>query len=381
MTGERPTPISVDPATGLKIFADARRAGRPPTRVSTGYSVVTDERLTTLPPQPPGARVQRRGAGEVPRVQGSAPRRGRLHGDGGRVRQVPRGRLLGAAGRRARRSPTSARSSWSAPASPGCCCGTSCSEAGFTDVRFCEKGGDVGGTWYWNRYPGHRLRRRVVQLPAAARGDGLRPDDEVRVGLRDPRVLPEDGREVRLLRPLPVPHHRRGDRVGRGDRPLDRVHRPRRRHAGPLRDPRQRHPHHARSWPASKAWRRSRATSFHTSRWNYNVDLDGQAGRHHRHRRHRRAGDPRAGQDRRASSTCSSARRRRSTCATSAPPRPEEIETWANEPGWARARRARFAKISAGPHGDPGQRRLPRRQGRRLQGAQAARARADARRS
>ena len=28
------------------------------------------------------------------------------------------------------------------------------SEAGFKDVRFCEKGGDVGGTWYWNRYPG-----------------------------------------------------------------------------------------------------------------------------------------------------------------------------------------------------------------------------------
>ena len=28
------------------------------------------------------------------------------------------------------------------------------SQAGFTDVRFCEKGGDVGGTWYWNRYPG-----------------------------------------------------------------------------------------------------------------------------------------------------------------------------------------------------------------------------------
>ena len=27
-------------------------------------------------------------------------------------------------------------------------------DAGFRDVRFCEKGGDVGGTWYWNRYPG-----------------------------------------------------------------------------------------------------------------------------------------------------------------------------------------------------------------------------------
>jgi len=27
-------------------------------------------------------------------------------------------------------------------------------EAGFTDVRVIEKGGDFGGTWYWNRYPG-----------------------------------------------------------------------------------------------------------------------------------------------------------------------------------------------------------------------------------
>jgi len=27
-------------------------------------------------------------------------------------------------------------------------------EAGITDVRIIEKGGDFGGTWYWNRYPG-----------------------------------------------------------------------------------------------------------------------------------------------------------------------------------------------------------------------------------
>jgi len=27
-------------------------------------------------------------------------------------------------------------------------------EAGVTDVRLVEKGGDFGGTWYWNRYPG-----------------------------------------------------------------------------------------------------------------------------------------------------------------------------------------------------------------------------------
>jgi len=27
-------------------------------------------------------------------------------------------------------------------------------EAGITDIRIVEKGGDFGGTWYWNRYPG-----------------------------------------------------------------------------------------------------------------------------------------------------------------------------------------------------------------------------------
>jgi cation diffusion facilitator CzcD-associated flavoprotein CzcO len=27
-------------------------------------------------------------------------------------------------------------------------------EAGFEDIRIVEKGGDFGGTWYWNRYPG-----------------------------------------------------------------------------------------------------------------------------------------------------------------------------------------------------------------------------------
>ena len=27
-------------------------------------------------------------------------------------------------------------------------------EAGIDDLRIIEKGGDFGGTWYWNRYPG-----------------------------------------------------------------------------------------------------------------------------------------------------------------------------------------------------------------------------------
>ena len=59
-------------------------------------------------------------------------------------------------------------------------------------------------------------------------------------------------------------------------RPLDGAHRPRRRHAGALRDPRQRHPHEPEAGPHRRAWSASPGDSFHTSRWNYNVDLEGK---------------------------------------------------------------------------------------------------------
>ena len=39
-------------------------------------------------------------------------------------------------------------------------------EAGVDDVRLIEKGGDVGGTWYWNRYPGAQCdTAAMVYLP------------------------------------------------------------------------------------------------------------------------------------------------------------------------------------------------------------------------
>src|SRR4051794_19257977 len=39
-------------------------------------------------------------------------------------------------------------------------------EAGISDVRLVEKGGDVGGTWYWNRYPGAQCdTASLVYLP------------------------------------------------------------------------------------------------------------------------------------------------------------------------------------------------------------------------
>ena len=36
----------------------------------------------------------------------------------------------------------------------GLLAGATLRKAGFTDIRMIEKGGDFGGTWYWNRYPG-----------------------------------------------------------------------------------------------------------------------------------------------------------------------------------------------------------------------------------
>jgi len=36
----------------------------------------------------------------------------------------------------------------------GLIAGARLKQAGLTDIRLIEKGGDVGGTWYWNRYPG-----------------------------------------------------------------------------------------------------------------------------------------------------------------------------------------------------------------------------------
>ena len=39
-------------------------------------------------------------------------------------------------------------------------------EAGIEDVRIIEKGGDFGGTWYWNRYPGAQCdTAAMVYLP------------------------------------------------------------------------------------------------------------------------------------------------------------------------------------------------------------------------
>ena len=145
-------PIRIDPATGQKRF-DTRAAKATDRIAGKGYSIVTDRSLTTLPEAPPGAafnaeeqaryrefKEARMGAADYIALEGEfakyledvysePPIERPALNDECEILVVGAGfgamllwyRLRG---------------------------------AGFTDVRFCEKGGDVGGTWYWNRYPG-----------------------------------------------------------------------------------------------------------------------------------------------------------------------------------------------------------------------------------
>ncbi len=144
--------IRIDPETGRKIF-NTRAAEATVKIAGKGYSIIDDAALTTLPPPPEGATFnaaeQRRyrefsqarlGAADYMAMEGEfakyledvysdAPVEREPLDDGCEVLVIGAG--------------FGAMLLW-----------YRLSQAGFTDVRFCEKGGDVGGTWYWNRYPG-----------------------------------------------------------------------------------------------------------------------------------------------------------------------------------------------------------------------------------
>src|SRR6516225_7472089 len=62
-------------------------------------------------------------------------------------------------------------------------------------VKAVEAGDNVGGTWYWNRYPGGRLVKllgrfvpRVVLRSAGQRGDLAFVRDKIRARIQDPKV-------------------------------------------------------------------------------------------------------------------------------------------------------------------------------------------------
>ena len=105
--------------------------------------------------------------------------------------------------------------SWSAPASPGCTCSTG--SAGSASRRVLETGDDVGGTWYWNRYPGARC-----DIPTTDYSYSWDPEletewdvvGEVRHPARDPALPAARRRQARPAPRHPLLHPGRRRRAG-----------------------------------------------------------------------------------------------------------------------------------------------------------------------
>lgn len=144
--------VRVDPATGRKLF-NTRATATTGQFSGSGYSIVSDEALKTLPPKPEGAVFSpveqeryrafteaRRGAARY--VQMEDEFRSYLT-DQLTPAPIPREALDDECDILVVGAGLAGLMLWHALAG-----------AGFEDVRFCERAGDVGGTWYWNRYPG-----------------------------------------------------------------------------------------------------------------------------------------------------------------------------------------------------------------------------------
>ena len=189
----------------------------------------------------------RRPAREVPRRARQAPARRRQ-------RAVRRGRR--ASSPTTSTTPTSSRSSASrcstrstssssAAASAACSPAPACKEAGIDDIRIIEKGGDFGGTWYWNRYPGAQCDiESYIYLPLLEEL-GYVPKEKYARARRDPRAQPHHRRALRPLRRRPVPDRGHRRCVGR-----------RQRRAGSWRRTAA-----TSCGPASCAWRAARCTA------------------------------------------------------------------------------------------------------------------------
>ena len=144
--------ISIDPDTGLKVF-DTRAAKASEKIRGQGYEVNPDVAMKTLPETPVGAKFDaveqakyrefkesRRGAADYMSMEGEFSQYLEDHYSEPPVEREALSDhcevlVIGAG-------------------FAGLLLWYRLKQAGFEDVRFCEKGGDVGGTWYWNRYPG-----------------------------------------------------------------------------------------------------------------------------------------------------------------------------------------------------------------------------------
>ena len=338
------TAIQTDPASGRKIFNT--RAAKATDRIAgKGYSVVADPALTTLPEFPPGAtfnaeeqaryrdfKEARRGAADYMAMEGDFAK---YLADVYSADPIPREALTDECEILVVGAGFAGLLLWH-----------KLRAAGFQDVRFCEKGGDVGGTWYWNRYPGIACDVESYSYLPLLEETGYVPTMKFASGFEIlehcQRIAEQFGFYERCLFHTTVDGTAWDEAAGRWTVTTDRGDRMRARFVvlanGILTTPKL---------ARIAGMETFEGETFHTSRWDYNIDLAGK-----------RIGIIGTGatavqaipelakvaKDLYVFQRTPSSIDVRDQRATTA----EEIETWAGEPGWARARRARFAKISAG---------------------------------
>jgi cation diffusion facilitator CzcD-associated flavoprotein CzcO len=162
--------------------------------------------------------------------------------------------------------------------------GARLTQAGLTDVRSSKAAATSAGpgTGTATREPCATPRRWSTCRCSRRRAHA---EHEVRVRTRDLRPREAHRHHVRPLRARAVLHPDHRAAVGRRLVALDHPHRSRRRDPGPLRHDGHRARFTGRSCRASPASRPTRATCFHTSRWDYDY--------HRREPRGRPAGEAR----------------------------------------------------------------------------------------
>ena len=337
-------PIRIDSLTGLKSFNT--RAAKASNKITgKGYSIVEDEALTTLPPPPPGAvfnaeeqakyrafKEARRGSADYIAMEGEFAKYLEDVYSAPPIERPPLTDecdiLVVGAG------------------FAGLLLWQKLQQAGFHDVRFCEKGGDVGGTWYWNRYPGIACDVEAYSYLPLLEEMNYFPTMKFASGFEIleycQSIAEKFGFFDRCLFHTTVDETIWDEATRRWTVITDRGDQMRAKYVvlanGILTTPKL---------ARIDGMETFQGDAFHTSRWDYNIDLAGK-----------RVGIIGTGATavqvipelakivkalyvfQRTPSSIDVRDQRETT--------QEEIDAWSREPGWARARRERLAKISSG---------------------------------
>ena len=151
-------------------------------------------------------------------------------------------------------------------------------QLGFTAVVY-EAADGVGGTWYWNRYPGARCDVESINYsyslrPRARAGVGV--ERALRHAAGDPALRQPRRRPLRPAPRHPVRHPGDGGRLRRGGRALERHHRPGRRRLGAVPRDGGRLPVDVQD-AGDPRRRRVPRQRYHTGHWPHEgVDFTGQ---------------------------------------------------------------------------------------------------------